>query len=384
MTERPSLRSETAPQAPQSWGERDEHATAPAMPSPPYNERLDTPSSAGLTNLYQIVQRRAAAYPDVVALGAQEGLGWRTVTSRELLALTDRLAVELAARGVRAGDRVVLWLPSHWRTPVYHFALWKLGAIVVPFDREMNAAAAARILALVEPRLVIVGYDERPAWANGAPLTDWWEPGAAALSPFPHREGGRGGRSAGAAEDVAAIVFTSGTTGDPKGCTITHANLCSQVEALRYTIPLDPSCRLASILPLSHLFELTVGLLYPLAQGAAVHYVPSRRGPDIVRVFAEQRITHLIGVPQLLTLMGQALDAQLRASLPGPAYRALRAAAERLPLGARRRLFWLAHRKLGGQLRTMAAGGAALPAETQRLWERLGVRVVQGYGTSEC
>jgi long-chain acyl-CoA synthetase len=183
---------------------------------------------------------------------------------------------------------------------------------------------------------------------------------------------------------VAAIVFTSGTTGDPKGCTITHANLCSQVEAIRYTIPLDPSCRLASILPLSHLFELTVGLLYPLAQGAAVHYVPSRRGPDIVRVFAEQRITHLIGVPQLLTLMGQTLDAQLRASVPGPAYRALCAAAERLPLAARRRLFWLVHRKLGGELRTMAAGGAALPAETQQLWERLGVRVVQGYGTSEC
>jgi long-chain acyl-CoA synthetase len=193
---------------------------------------------------------------------------------------------------------------------------------------------------------------------------------------------GRGGRTP--AEEVAAIFFTSGTTGDPKGCTITHANLCAQVAAIHHTIPLEPSCRLASVLPLSHLFELTVGLLYPLSCGAAIHYVPSRRGPDIVRVFAEQRVTHLIGVPQLLTLMGQGLDAQLRARLPGPAYRALGAAAERLPLGVRRGLFWFVHRQIGGQLRLMAAGGAALPAETQRLWERLGVRVVQGYGTSEC
>jgi long-chain acyl-CoA synthetase len=112
--------------------------------------------------------------------------------------------------------------------------------------------------------------------------------------------------------------------------------------------------------------------------------VPSRRGTDIVRVFAEQRVTHMIVVPQLLTMMGQALDDQLRAMLPAPGYRALNAAATRLPLGARHRLFWPVHRKLGGQLRVMAAGGAALPAETQLLWERLGVRIVQGYGTSEC
>jgi long-chain acyl-CoA synthetase len=465
----------TIPESRQVAGQgRDKRVIAPPRiggpggRTPPTIGGLGRPSSAtALTHLYQIVQRRAAAYPDAIALGAQEGLRWRTITSRELLALADRLAAELASRGIGAGDRVVLWLPSHWRTPIYLFALWKLGAIVVPFDREMNPSAAARILTLVEPRCILVGYDERPSWAHDTAVTDWWGPGSAttpappSASPLSNREegpppadspqnwgagaaasspgvqgrspaggqegvalascpGGQGRSPTGGvgvsptplslspqdrglggavvcspqdwgaggaglpAEEVAAIVFTSGTTGDPKGCTITHANLCSQVEAIRYTIPLDPSCRLASILPLSHLFELTVGLLYPLAQGAAVHYVPSRRGPDIVRVFAEQRITHLIGVPQLLTLMGQTLDAQLRASVPGPAYRALCAAAERLPLAARRRLFWLVHRKLGGELRTMAAGGAALPAETQQLWERLGVRVVQGYGTSEC
>src|SRR3954469_9316447 len=131
------------------------------------------------THLYELVRERAAAYPSATALGAQEGLGWHTLTSLDLLALTDRLADELAAMGVGDGDRVVLWAPSHWRTPVYLFALWKLGAIVVPFDREMNPVAAARILTLVEPRQVIVGYDERPPWAGATPVTDWWEPGQA-------------------------------------------------------------------------------------------------------------------------------------------------------------------------------------------------------------
>ena len=329
-----------------------------------------------VTHLYRLLARRAARYPSAAAIGGQQGLGWKTLTSRQLLEQVDRLAAELAELGVGPGDRVVLWVPNHWRTPIYLFALWKRGAIVVPFDREMNPEAGASILEAVEPRCIIGGYDESPAWAARDAVVGWWEPGA--------RRGEPSGDWAPPAEDVAAVFFTSGTTGNPKGCVITHANLLSQVEAAYERIPLDPSCRLASILPLSHLFELTCGLLYPLDAGAAIHYIPSRRGTDIVRVLAEQRITHMMAVPQLLALMGQALDQQLRTAVPGRAYDTLGWLADRLPLARRRQLFWLVHRKIGGHLIMMAAGGAALGPDTQRLWERFGVRVVQGYGTSEC
>ena len=338
-----------------------------------------------LTHLYDLVRRRADRFPGVTALGSQEGLGWRTLDSADLLRLTDLLAAELAARGVGAGDRVVLWTPNHWRAPVYCFALWRLGAIVVPFDREMNPTAGARILESVEPRLVISGYGERPAWALEAyPLIEWWDPGAGPAAGGGAAPAGPGASWTPPEEELAALFFTSGTTGNPKGCMITHANLCSQIEALGENIPLDPACRLAGILPLSHLFEFTCGLLYPLSRGAAVHYVPSRRAPDVLRVMTEQRITHMIAVPQLLALMGQALEGQLAAKLPAPLLAGMYRLAERLPLGARRRLFWPVHRRLGGHLELIASGGAALGAETQRLWERLGVRIVQGYGTSEC
>ncbi len=331
-------------------------------------------------HLYDLLVRRASEHAQAIALGGQQGLGWRTLTSVQLLELTDRLAQELAALGIEEGDRVVLWVPNQWRTPIYLFALWKLGAIAVPFDREMNPEGAARILASVEPRRVIVGYGERPAWARGDEVMEWWEPGS--------RQVGAGGAQSASWQppevELAAIFFTSGTTGVPKGCMITHANLCFQAEALQYTVPLGPDCRLASVLPLSHLFELAVGLLYPISQGAAIHYAPSRRGPDILRVLQEQRITHIIAVPQLLTLMGAALDERIRSQLPRPLYTSLHAIAPRVPKGLRRAMFFPVHRALGGHLRMMASGGAALPAETQLLWERLGVRVVEGYGTSEC
>ena len=171
--------------------------------------------------LYEIVPRRAERWPNATALGAQEGLGWRTLDSRALLAQVDGLAAQLAERGVGCGDRVVLWTPSGLRTPVYLFAIWKLGAVAVPFDRDMNPQAASAIVESVEPRLIILGYEQQPAWAPASISSEWWEPAAqpAAEAWQPP------------AEDLAAIFFTSGTTGQPKGCMISHTNLISQVMA---------------------------------------------------------------------------------------------------------------------------------------------------------
>ncbi len=329
-----------------------------------------------VSHLYDVVRERAEQFPNAVAVGGQQGLVWKTVDSRQLLDLVDRLAEELAAKGVRAGDRVVVWLPNHWRTPVYLFALWKLGAIVVPFDREMNPDAGSLILNSVEPRVTLAGYGERPAWAKSGNVVEWWEPGSEVQQAS--------GSWSPPDEELAVAAFTSGTTGVPKGCMISHSNLCSQLDPLFDAAPLDPSCRLASVLPLSHLFELTCGLLYPIRAGAAVHYVPSRRGPDIVRVLQEQRVTHMMCVPQLLMMMGQALEDQLKSALPGPLLRTLKSTADRVPLKARRVIFGAVHKKLGGHLGIMVSGGAALPVDTQRLWERLGIQVVQGYGASEC
>jgi long-chain acyl-CoA synthetase len=341
-------------------------------------ERVAPPvvPSATTTHLYELIRGRARVFPWAVTLGGQNGLTWKTLSSRQVLDLVDRLAAELSELGIREGDRVVLWVPNLWRTPIYLFALWKLGAVVVPFDREMNPDAGARIVQSVEARCVLVGYDERPAWLRDSKVVEWWEPGTRQAS------GNRDWTPP--AEELATISFTSGTTGDPKGCMITHANLLSQLDAARERIPLGPDCSLASILPLSHLFELTAGMLYPVSVGAAVHYIPSRRGPDITRVLSEQHITHMLVVPQMLAMMGQAVEDRLAARFSERGYAALKLLAERLPFAARRHLFWMVHSPLGGRLRLLACGGAALPPEIQRLWERFGIRVLQGYGTSEC
>jgi hypothetical protein len=109
-------------------------------------------------HLYELVRERSQRYPTDIALGGQQGLSWKTVTSLELLDLVDRLALELSSRGVTDGDRVILWLPNHWKTPVYLFALWKLGAIAIPFDRETNPEAATNIVSVLTKVVLIVQF----------------------------------------------------------------------------------------------------------------------------------------------------------------------------------------------------------------------------------
>jgi long-chain acyl-CoA synthetase len=367
LTSRSHCATVVAPRA----GQSGLMATILERPAPAASER------AAPAHLYELVRERARVFPWAVALGGQEGLSWKTFSGRQVVELVDRLAVELGELGLREGDRVVLWVPNQWRTPIYLFALWKLGVVVVPFDRETNPEAGARIVESVEPRCVLVGYEERPTWLQDADVVEWWAPGTRATDAH-ITEWSR------PSEELATISFTSGTTGDPKGCMITHANLLSQVRAAPERIPLDPGCRLASLLPLSHLFELTAGMLYPMSAGAAIHYIPSRRAADIARVLAEQHITHMLVVPQILSIMGQSTEEQLASRFSPRGYAAMKEISEHLPFGARHSLFWTVHRKLGGRLRLLACGGAALAPETQQIWERLGVRVLQGYGASEC
>ena len=219
-------------------------------------------------------------------------------------------------------------LPNHRWTPVYLFALWKLGAIVVPFDREMNPEAAAAIIESVDAPPRHRRLRERPAWARDGAIVEWWEPGTrdegeAGEAGRPSGETCRSGRG----EELAAIFFTSGTTGNPKGCMITHANLCSAGRgAGRASSRWTRTAAGQHPAALAPVRADRAGCSTRSPRGAAIHYVPSRRGPDILRVLNEQRITHMIAVPQLLTLMGKALDDQLRKQLPGPAYRALIAA----------------------------------------------------------
>jgi long-chain acyl-CoA synthetase len=337
----------------------------------PHDEAREAPAE----DLFVAIAGRCRRLPDAPVVGGQEGLRWKILTGRQFVDRVEALACDLQARGVSAGSRVVLWVPNGWRAPALFAAIWRLGAIGVPFDREMNVEAARAILQRVRPTLVITGYDQSPSWAADTATEEWWEPrGAPASPPQPEPDGDR----------VAVIFFTSGTTGAPKGCTLTHRNLLSQTAIMPELVPVRPGDVLGSILPLSHIYELSCGMIYPIVAGAYIAYIPSRKGPDIVRVLKEQRVTYMLVVPQVLSAMGAAAEERLRKLLGDKGYERVLRLADRLPMQWRRLLFWPVLHRLGGRLRLVVSGGAALNSDVQRLWERMGIRTLQGYGASEC
>jgi long-chain acyl-CoA synthetase len=329
--------------------------------------------------------------------GRSEGgrVGGRDSTDGELawsyreLDRRSRIAAgRLRALGVEAGDRVLTWSPSTPALPATYFGAVRAGVIFVPLDLRMSPDAIRRIAEVAGARRLIVGTgrdapDPVAAGLVELPTTtvealvaepdesfpgDW----AAQVAAWPRP----------APDDVVTLIFTSGTTGTPKGVMLAHDNLLAAIRSYDAIIP-HLEHRVVSLLPLSHLFELLVGLLYLVSVGADIRYVRSRNPRVIFGALVRQRVTSMIVVPQILDLFWAAIERELDRSGRRRAFERLRAVARRLPFAARRWLFRSVHARLGGGLRLFVSSGAFLPPALQLAWEDLGVVVMQGYGATE-
>ena len=169
-------------------------------------------------------------------------------------------------------------------------------------------------------------------------------------------------------EHVAALIYTSGTTDAPKGVMLSHYNLTSLVASLGPLFPLERDDRLLSVLPLHHTFELTCGLLLPLSRGARVVYLDQVTRERLSETLREANITAMVGVPALWESLERQIHSRIeeRGPIAGKAFEfALmlsRTLGDRLGMDVGRLLFGPVHASLGGQLRLLVSGGAALPA----------------------
>jgi len=185
------------------------------------------------------------------------------------------------------------------------------------------------------------------------------------------------------ADDLLLVMFTSGTTGDPKGVMLTHGNVASNARALVDVFPFGPNERLLSVLPLSHMFGLTCDFLAPLAAGKTVAYPVSRQPAVLVKTFREFKITMMLIVPQGLRLLTNAIERKVDATGKRSQFDRLHSIAPRLPRFVRRLLFRPVLGQFGGRLRSFAVGASALDPELATFWSNMGVTAVQGYGATE-
>jgi long-chain acyl-CoA synthetase len=321
-------------------------------------------------------------YSRAIAVVRYQGNRRRVTTYGQIAELAARFAALLAKRGVGAGDRVLIWAENsaEW-IAAFHGCLLR-GVLAVPLDANGTADFAARVAADVNPALAIGDLplvSQLPVGIARIAFEDW-------LSALPAEEAGPvPGLSA---DTPLQILFTSGTTGDPKGIVLTHGNVLASFgpieqasqRYLRYERLIHP-LRILHTLPLSHVFGQTMGLWVPSIYRAELHFENRLVAPRIVETIRRERISVLAAVPRVHSL----LKTHLESTLPGLQERATGplGTAKGVPVWLRWWRFRDVHRAFGLKFWALISGGGALPGPLEKFWNAVGFVVVQGYGMTE-
>ncbi len=328
--------------------------------------------------LVGFLRARAEEFGRRPALLFRPGFRYQRWSYADLWEQAGRIATLLQQRGLGKGDRALIWGPNCPQWVLALFGCLRAGVVVVPLDVRSPRDFVERVADKVDAKLSFISratpsyhgelgvseidFEELEGLIEGLP-----EPAAVEIAP----------------DDLAEVMFTSGTTGDPKGVMLTHRNLTANLASATQVAAGTPSDRLMSILPLSHMLEQMGGLLAPLAAGANVTYPTARQATVLFRTMKERRVTMLILVPQLLDLFMKGIEREVRRQGKEALWAKLMQVAARVPFPVRRVLFRQVHGKFGGKLSFMFVGGAPLDPDLGAKWNLLGVQVVQGYGATE-
>jgi long-chain acyl-CoA synthetase len=350
-----------------------------------YHARVDN-----LDSLLDIIDQSERRYGERFAYSVRSDDGTtESWTYREFNRRSRIVAWRLRAAGLQLGDRLLVWTPSSPAVPALYFGAMRAGVTTVPLDLRMSPGSIERIVARADARHLILGSgrdgpDPADARLERFPTTFIEKLTADPDASFPADwEAQVNSWPRPVRTDLAEVVFTSGTTGEPKGVMLSHANLLGTVEAAHNVLP-EQEHRAVSLLPTSHLLEQVCLIFYATSVGAHVLYVRSRNPRILFDAIREHRTTTLVLVPQIVDLVYSAIEKEVRQQGKLPAFNRLRRVARLLPYPARRWLFAAVHRELGGSLNLIVSAAAFLPPSLQQAWEDLGVVVMQGYGATEC
>ncbi len=333
----------------------------------------------------EIVERSSSRYRGLPALAMAGG---RPISYEELEPLTRRVAALLSLLGAATGDRVAILAESRPEWGIASLGISRAACVLVPILPDFTGAQVAAILDHSESRVLFVSrrqLDKAGQAAEGrvlVALEDFSPISAPAGFSLPDAKA-VDGAAAGlvlpevGGEDLAAIVYTSGTTGSPKGVMLSQRNVVHDAWSIRFIMRIGTRDRLLSILPLAHAYEFSVGFLYPMMQGASIRYLD--RPPSssaLLPALAAVRPTIMLTVPLIIekAYRGSVEPALLKIPLYArPAFRPL---LERIA-GARLK------RSFGGRLRIFGIGGAPLAEDVAAFLHRIRFPCAMGYGLTE-
>lgn len=304
-------------------------------------------------------------------------------TYGDVLSCAYGFACELQARGIGPSDKVLLWGENSAEWIVAFFGCVLRGAIVVPLDKVSAPDFAARVAQQVDARLCISSSGNEVAGVARIGLETLRE-------SIESHSGEPVELPAATRDDIVEIVFTSGTTADPRGVVITHGNILANLEPLereigkylKYERIFHP-LRFLNLLPLSHVFGQFLGIFLPQLLGGTVVFHDSLNPAEIIQVIKTQRISVLVAVPRLMQSLKEKLERDVEGAGKVESFRRQLDAAQQEHFVRRWWRFRRVHDQFGWKFWAFISGGAALDSETEEFWRRLSFVVIQGYGLTE-
>jgi long-chain acyl-CoA synthetase len=297
---------------------------------------------------------------------------------------------ELARRGIAKGDRVLIWGENSGEWMTAFLGCMFCGAIAVPMDAIAEKSFARRVANQSGVRLAVVGRDLH---AQELPcpticledLRDVVSAHDAGHSSQQAAQPVTMGR-----DDPIEIVFTSGTTAEPRGVVLTHGNLLANLEPIekeinryrRYERFFHP-LRFLDLLPLSHVFGQLLGIFLPQILGGTSVFMDTLNPSEVIRTIREERVSMLVTVPRLIESLRDQLVRDITAQGRLEKFQRDYKRGETEKFLRRWLRFRAIHRTFGWKFWAVISGGAALPADAEQFWSRIGYAVVQGYGMTE-
>jgi long-chain acyl-CoA synthetase len=296
---------------------------------------------------------------------------------------------QLSGRGASDPPRIMIWgrPGAHWAMAFYGCVL--AGSVVVPVDAGFSADFVCRVAARTRASLLIGDSETARALDSSELSIERFE--LAAIENLPAKPKALGPELSPDPNRLVEIVFTSGTTSQPRGVMITHGNLLANLEPIdreirRYwpiSLPFRP-LRFVNLIPLSHLFGQVMGLFIPQLLRGVVIFPESQSPVELARTLKSRRVSVMVCVPQQLEAMGAWALAQLDDGAEAAARaRIEKSLTENWGVLKRWWRFRRLHRRLGWKMWAFVTGGARLPARVESLWNALGYAMIQGYGLTE-
>jgi len=344
----------------------------------------------------------AERWPNNVALELQSHAHCESCTYAELRHMSESVGRWITENGFSHGSRLAIFADNHPRWVAAYLGIIAAGCTVVPLDTALHADQLAKLLkdsgssALFcdgrhqeLARAAVLGLDVGlllidPERTNNSPATQW----RGNLPSIFHAGPGTFRPIDGVPDEVVSLLYTSGTTADPKGVMLTHRNLLGEVEAVFNWVDLGPGDALLGVLPMFHVLAQMANLMIPLVKGARVVYLETLNTTELLRALQERDITAFAVVPQFFYLIHERIFQEVakRGQIAQKLLHALmnfNRGLRKIGMNAGPVLFRKVHDTLGKKMRYLVTGGSRFDPAIGHDFYALGIDVLQAYGLTE-